>query len=400
MLTGSMARRITLDFLKTESASGLILTTAALAAVLLANSPWAEHYFAFIKHEIPVQIGPFHEVKPVYKWIKDGLMAIFFFVVGLEIKHEILRGELSNPRRLALPVLAAIGGMAAPALVYLLINAGANGSPQGWPTPTATDIAFALAALAVAAPRLPSSLRIFLLTLAIADDLGAVALIAILFTSDVNLYALGGAAAAIGLMALMSQWKTAPYLFYAACFALAWAFCLKSGVNTSLAGVAAAMTVPIDPRKPGHEGPLKHFMESLHPYVAFLILPLFAFAAAGFSFQGLSISTLFNPVPLGIALGLFVGKQIGIFGVAALVIGLKLARRPTGAKWLELYGVSLLCGVGFTMSLFIGGLAFDPNDTLAQTEVRMGVIAGSILSVLVGMAVLSYAQRQRNEVQD
>ena len=395
-----MARRLTLDFLKTETASGVILTTAALLAVALANSPWADHYFAFIKHEITIQIGAFHEAKPVYRWIKEGLMAIFFFVVGLEIKHEILRGELSNPRRRALPVLAAIGGMAAPALVYLLINAGPNGSPQGWPTPTATDIAFALAALAVAAPRLPSSLRIFLLTLAIADDLGAVALIAILFTSDVNLYALGGAAAAIGLMALMSQWKTAPYLFYAACFALAWAFCLKSGVNTSLAGVAAAMTVPIDPRKPGHEGPLKHFMESLHPYVAFLILPLFAFAAAGFSFQGLSISTLFNPVPLGIALGLFVGKQIGIFGVAALVIGLKLARRPTGAKWLELYGVSLLCGVGFTMSLFIGGLAFDPNDTLAQTEVRMGVIVGSVVSTLVGMIVLSIAQRKRDLASD
>jgi Na+:H+ antiporter, NhaA family len=396
MLTGAMARRLTLDFLKTETASGVILTSAALLAVILANSPWAEHYFAFIKHEIPIQIGSFYEVKPVYRWIKEGLMAIFFFVVGLEIKHEILRGELSNPRRLALPVLAAIGGMVAPAVVYLLINAGSNGAPQGWPTPTATDIAFALAALAVAGPRLPPSLRIFLLTLAIADDLGAVALIAILFTSDVNLYALAGAGAAVGLMALMSQWKSAPYLFYAACFALAWAFCLKSGVNTSLAGVAAAMTVPIDPRKPGHEGPLKHFMESLHPYVAYLILPLFAFAAAGFSFEGLSLSALASPIPLGIALGLFVGKQIGVFGVAALVIGLKLARRPTGAKWLELYGVSLLCGVGFTMSLFIGGLAFDPNDALAQTEVRMGVIAGSVLSTLVGMAVLRIAQRQRD----
>ena len=397
MLTGAMARRLTLDFLKTETASGVILTSAALLAVVLANSPWAEHYFAFIKHEIPIQIGAFQETKPVYRWIKEGLMAIFFFVVGLEIKHEILRGELSNPRRLALPVLAAIGGMVAPAAVYLLINGGVGGAPQGWPTPTATDIAFALAALAVAGPRLPPSLRIFLLTLAIADDLGAVALIAILFTSDVNMYALGGAAASIGLMALMSQWKSAPYLFYAACFALAWAFCLKSGVNTSLAGVAAAMTVPIDPRKPGHEGPLKHFMESLHPYVAYLILPLFAFAAAGFSFAGLSFSALLSPIPLGIALGLFVGKQVGVFGLSALAIGLKLARRPTGAKWLELYGVSLLCGIGFTMSLFIGGLAFDPNDTLAQTEVRMGVIVGSLLSTLVGMAVLGYAQRVRGD---
>ncbi|MDP3852618.1 Na+/H+ antiporter NhaA [Phenylobacterium sp.] len=391
-----MARKFTLEFLRTEAASGVILASAALLAILLANSPWSEGYFSFIGHPITIQIGAFHETKPVLKWIKDGLMAIFFFVVGLEIKYELLRGELSNPRRLALPVLAAIGGMAAPAAIYLALNLGAGGAPQGWPTPVATDIAFALAALAVVGPRLPPALRVFLLTLAIADDLGAVALIAILFTAKVNLYALGGAAAAVALMALMSRWKTAPYLFYAACFALAWAFTLKSGVNTSLAGVAAAMTIPIDPRKPGHEGPLKHFMESMHPYVAFLILPLFAFAAAGFSFKGLSLDALFGPVPLGIALGLFVGKQIGVFGIGALAIGLKIARRPTGTKWLELYGVSLLCGVGFTMSLFIGGLAFDAGDMAAQTQVRIGVVVGSLLSVLVGMAVLGVAQGRRN----
>jgi len=391
----TMARKITLDFLKTETASGVILASAALLAILWANSPWSEAYFSFISHQIPIQIGAFHETKPVYKWIKEGLMAIFFFVVGLEIKYEILRGELSNPRRLALPVLAAIGGMVAPAGIYVALNLGAGGQLQGWPTPTATDIAFALAALAVVGSRLPPALRVFLLTLAIADDLGAVALIAILFTAKLNLYALGGAAAAIALMALMSRWKTAPYLFYAACFALAWAFTLKSGVNTSLAGVAAAMTVPIDPRKPGQEGPLKHFMESIHPYVAFLILPLFAFAAAGFSFKGLTPDALFGPVPLGIALGLFVGKQIGVFGVGAAAIGLKIARRPTGTKWLELYGVSLLCGVGFTMSLFIGGLAFSPDDMVVQTQVRIGVVAGSVLSAVVGMVVLSVAQRRR-----
>ncbi|WP_309644266.1 Na+/H+ antiporter NhaA [Phenylobacterium sp.] len=391
-----MARKLTLEFLRTETASGVILASAALVAILLANSPWSESYFAFIQHPITLQIGAFDETKSVLKWIKDGLMAIFFFVVGLEIKYEILRGELSNPRRLALPVLAALGGMVIPAAIYLAFNLGVDGAAQGWPTPVATDIAFALAALAVAGPRLPPALRVFLLTLAIADDLGAVALIAILFTAKVNLYALGGAAAAIALMALMSRWKTAPYLFYAACFALAWAFTLKSGVNTSLAGVAAAMTIPIDPRKPGHEGPLKHFMESIHPYVAFLILPLFAFAAAGFSFQGLSLDALFGPVPLGVALGLFVGKQIGVFGIGALAIGLKIARRPTGTKWLELYGVSLLCGVGFTMSLFIGGLAFDPGDMAAQTQVRIGVVVGSVLSALVGMAVLALAQRRRD----
>ncbi|MES2895351.1 MAG: Na+/H+ antiporter NhaA [Pseudomonadota bacterium] len=391
-----MARKFTLDFLRTETASGAILASAALLAILLANSPWSGSYFAFIEHPITIHIGAFDETRPVLSWIKDGLMAIFFFVVGLEIKYELLRGELSNPRRLALPVLAALGGMVAPALIYLALNQGPDGAPQGWPTPVATDIAFALAALAVAGPRLPPAIRVFLLTMAIADDLGAVVLIAMLFTAKLNLYALGGAAAAIALMALMSRWKTAPYLFYAACFALAWAFTLKSGINTSVAGVAAAMTVPIDPRKPGHEGPLNYFMESLHPYVAFLILPLFAFAAAGFSFEGLSLGALFGPVPLGVALGLFVGKQMGVFGVAALAIGLKIARRPTGAKWLELYGASLLCGVGFTMSLFIGGLAFAPGDLAAQTQVRIGVVAGTLLSTVVGMAVLGFAQRRRD----
>jgi len=392
-----MARRITLDFLKTETASGAILAAAALAAILMANSPWAESYFSFIGHPFTIQIGGFVETKPVLKWIKEGLMAIFFFVVGLEIKFEILRGELSNPRRLALPVLAAVGGMVAPALIYLALNLGAGGHPNGWPTPVPTDIAFALAALAVAGPKLPPSLRVFLLTLAIADDLGAVLLIAFLFTSHVNLVALGGAAAGLAVMALMARWKTAPYLFYAIAFALVWAFTLKSGANTSLAGVAAALTVPIDPRKPGQPGPLHYFMDSLHPYVAYLILPLFAFAAAGFSFKGLSFATLLAPMPLGIALGLFVGKQIGVFGAAALAIGLKLARRPTGAKWMDLYGISLLCGIGFTMSLFIGALAFNPADVVVQDQVRVGVIAGSVLSALVGMAVLAWSQARRPE---
>ena len=391
-----MARRITLDFLKTEAASGMILAGAALAAILLANSPWSQHYFGFIAHKLTIQVGAFDETHSVLDWVKEGLMAIFFFVVGMEIKFEILRGELSNPRRLALPVLAAIGGMAVPAGVYLAFNMGAGGSPQGWPTATATDIAFALAALAIVGKKLPPSLRIFLLTLAIADDLGAVALIAILFTAKVNLLALGGALSTLALMFLLGRWKTAPYFFYACCFVLIWAFTLKSGVNTSLAGVAAAMTVPVEPRRPGQTGVLHYFMESLHGYVAFLILPLFAFVAAGFSLSGLSLKELFSPVALGVGLGLFLGKQVGVFGAAALAIGLKLARRPTGAKWIELYGVALLCGVGFTMSLFIGALAFSPADVAAQTEVRIGVIVGSLLSTLLGMAVLGWSQARRN----
>lgn len=393
-----MARRITLSFLKTEAASGIILGLTALAAVIMANSPWSAGYFHFIDRPFTLQVGDFRATESVLKWVKDGLMTIFFFVVGLEIKFEILRGELSNPRRLALPILAALGGMIVPALVYLAFNGGAHGVPAGWPTPVATDIAFALAALAIAAPNLPPSLRTFLLTLAIVDDLGAVVLIALMFTAHVSMWALAGAASAIAIMALMGRWRNAPYFFYAVLFAIAWAFTLKSGVNTSLAGVAAAMTIPLEPRRTGQVGVLHYFMDSLHPYVAFLILPAFAFVAAGFSFKGLSLHDVLSPVTLGVAMGLFLGKQVGVFGAASLAMGLKLARRPTGAKWLDIYGVSLLCGVGFTMSLYIGALAFGPDA--AQSQVRMGVVAGSLLSALVGMAVLTWSQGRHVPVED
>jgi NhaA family Na+:H+ antiporter len=388
-----MARRITLDFLKTETASGLILGVAALAAIVLANSPWAGAYFGFINSTFTIHIGAFDETQSVLHWVENGLMAVFFFVVGLEIKYEVLRGELANPRRLALPILAALGGMIVPALIYLAVNSRAGGAPHGWPTPVATDIAFAIAALAVGGRRLPPTLRIFLLTLAIADDVGAVALIALLFTHGVKVAAVGGALVSLALMALLGRWRAAPYLLYVIGAVLVWAFTLKSGISTSLAGVAAALMIPIEPRKPHRPGVLEDFMESLHPYVGFLILPLFAFTAAGFSFEGLSLGNLFGPVAMGVALGLFVGKQIGVFGATAAIIGLKLARRPTGAKWIELYGVSLLCGVGFTMSLFIGQLAF--TDGAATAEVRIGVVTGSLLSILAGVSLLRWADARR-----
>jgi NhaA family Na+:H+ antiporter len=392
-----MAKRITLDFLKTESASGVILVAAAVAAIAMANSPWAGTYFGFIEAPFTLQVGAFRETHSVLDWVKEGLMAIFFFVVGLEIKHEILKGELANPRRLVLPLLAALGGMVVPAGIYLAFNAGQGGLPQGWPTPVATDIAFALAALAVAGPRLPPTLRIFLLTLAIVDDLGAVVLIGVLFTGAIHYAALGGALAALTLMALLGRWRQVPYLFYAIGFIVVWGFTLKSGISPSVAGVAAAATIPLGPRKPGRPGVLADFMEGLHPYVAFFILPLFAFTAAGFSVTGLGVRELFGPVALGVAAGLVVGKQIGVFGATALVIGLKLSRRPTGAKWIELYGVSLLCGIGFTMSLFIGQLAFPLASASDQAQVRLGVIAGSLISTLAGVAVLAWAQARRGQ---
>jgi NhaA family Na+:H+ antiporter len=286
--------------------------------------------------------------------------------------------------------------MAAPALVYLAINlAHAGGSALAWPIPTATDIAFALAALALVGRGLPESLRLFLLTLAIADDLGAIGLIAVLYSGHVHAWPLIGAAVTLLALIGLSEWKDAPFLFRAAGFVVLATFALKSGVSTSLAGVAAAFTVPIGPRRPGQEGVLRHFMQSLHPYVAFAILPLFAFTAAGFSLAGLRWSDVFAPIPLGVAAGLFLGKQVGVLAAVFGLVRTGLARRPTGATWFELYGVALLCGVGFTLSLFIGALAFAGKGELVRSQMTLGVATGSIVSALTGMTVLAIAQRLR-----
>ncbi|WP_293904826.1 Na+/H+ antiporter NhaA [Phenylobacterium sp.] len=397
-----MSTRSTLEFLKTETGSGLLLAIAALAAVIWANSRWAWAYDALTHHAVAVRFGPFAQEMSVSGWVKTALMPIFFFVVGLEIKHEILRGELSNPRRLALPVLAAAGGVIVPALIYLAINAGPGGHLAGWPTPTATDIAFALAALAAAGPRMPPTLRVFLLTLAIADDLVAVGLIAALYTQHLQLPMLAAAAVTTAGLAAMARWKAAPYSFWAIGGLLLWGFTLNSGVNTSLAGVAAAFCLPLAPKRGGGPGVLTETMEALHPYVAYFILPLFAFTAAGFQLGSGSVKVAFGAVSLGVAGGLFLGKQVGVFGAASLAIGLKWARRPTGAKWLELYGVSALCGVGFTMSLYIGALAFPGGDPLHQAQVRAGVVMGSLASAALGLAVLRFsaARRARDEAED
>jgi NhaA family Na+:H+ antiporter len=391
-----VALRPTLDFLKTEAGGGAALAAAAALAILAANSPFAADYFNLIGQPFTVAVGQFSETLSVRDWVGQGLMSIFFFVVGLEIKQELLKGEFSSPRKLVLPLAGAAGGMAAPVLVYLAVNLGhPAGAPQGWPIPTATDIAFALAALALVGRSLPESLRLFLLTLAIADDLGAIGLIAILYSGHIHAWALVGAAATLMGLIGLSEWRDAPFLFRAAGFVVLAAFTLKSGISTSLAGVAAAFTVPIGPRRPGQEGVLKHFMQSLHPYVAFAVLPLFAFTAAGFSFAGMRWSDVVAPAPLGIAAGLFIGKQIGVPTAVFLLVRTGLARRPTGSTWLELYGVALLCGVGFTLSLFIGTLAFSGQGELARSQMTLGVAVGSVVSALAGMAVLAVAGRRR-----
>ena len=394
-----MARKLTLDFLKTEAGSGTVLGFAALAALLAANSPWSAAYFGWLKSEHVLQVGPLLLKLSISEWIKEGLMAVFFLVVGLEIKYEILKGELSDPKNLATPVLAAAGGMIAPALVYLTVAIAGGGPQGGWPIPLATDIAFALAVFAMVARNLPSSLRVFLLTLAIVDDLGAIALIAVLFSSGIDLVLVAIIAGLLAAGFLAARTRKIPAPFWVLGFAMVWYLTVRAGLSTSLTAVAFAAIVPVSDRRCDGQSPLREAMHDLHPYVAYLVLPLFAFAKAGVSFAGLSLDQALAPLVLGIAFGLFLGKQIGVLGFAWLASALKVGRKPTDATWLEVYGVSLLCGVGFTMSLFIGALAFPGAvDSPEQVEVKLGVLGGSLLSALGGAVVLAIAARRRKNL--
>ncbi len=388
-------RRI-LDFLKTEAGGGALLALAALIGFGLANSPWGGLYKDAIGADFTIQLGGFSQTLTVADWINQGLMAAFFFVVGLEIKQEVVKGELSSPRRLALPVAAAFGGMVVPALVYLGFTLGHVGAARGWPIPTATDIAFALAALALVGRGLPRSLRIFLLAMAIADDLGAVVLIALLFTPQVHTWYLAGAGLTlVGLVAL-SEWRDAPLLFRFAGYLVLGAFTLKSGINTSLAGVAAALTVPIRAARPGLEPVLSRFLRGLRPYVTYIVLPLFALSISGVSLADLYPGQAVGPVPLGIIAALVLGKPIGIMLAAWIAIRLGAARRPTGATWLELGGVALVCGIGFTMSLFMTALAFERTGPRAEATLACGV--GSLLAAGLGGGLLAIAAARRRRL--
>ncbi|MCR5877342.1 Na+/H+ antiporter NhaA [Phenylobacterium sp. J367] len=391
-----MSTRSRLAFLKTETGAGLLLGLVALLALVWANSPWAGGYARLIGRDIVVQFGPFSETMTFAGWVKTALMPVFFFVAGLQIKEEMVRGELANPRRLALPLMAAAGGILVPALIYLAVNIGEGGVAQGWPATAPTDIAVALAVLTVAGPRLPSSLRVLLLTVTLVHLLAAIALGAVLFTGDLRPGMLAGAVATLALLVGMSRWRTCPYVFWTLGFILLWGFTLKAGIDTAAAGLAAALCVPLRAKRPGGPGVLDELIEALHPYVAFFVLPLFVLTAAGVTLADLRAEVATAPVALGIALALVLGKQIGVFGALALAIGLKLDRRPTGAHWLELYGVAVLCGIGFTMSLYLGERAFPATDDLAQAKVRVGVLAGSVASALLGWAVLAWSNARRS----
>ncbi len=383
------------EFLARETSAGIVLFVAALLAMIAVNSAFSPYYLAFLNIPVVAQFGALEIAKPLSLWINDGLMAIFFFLVGLEVKREILEGELSSFNKAALPAIAAIGGMAIPALVFLYFNWSVPENINGWAIPAATDIAFALGVLALLGKHAPLSLKILLLAVAIIDDIGAIIIIALFYTADVSSFSLMLSAVGIAVLILMNRLgvvRVAPYILVGT---FLWICVLKSGVHATLAGVIAALSIPLN-AKDG-SSPLKHLEHILHPWTAFMVLPIFAFANAGVSLAGLQISDLFAPLALGIAAGLVIGKQVGVFGFMFIATKLGLVRRPMGVSWMQLYGLACLTGIGFTMSLFIGNLAFvDP----AQIEtVKLGVISGSLVSGLLGYLILRFARPAVPEVQ-
>lgn len=393
MHSGYPPRSVLRDFLASESAGGMLLIFAAILAMIVANSSLGTAYHDAI-HAVtgPVltdKLGPM----TVHLWINDGLMAVFFLLVGLEIKREFVDGRLASWDRRRLPFIAAAAGMAVPAALYLVFAGSTPGLAQGWAIPAATDIAFAMGVLALLGKRAPISLKLFLVTVAIVDDMGAVAIIALFYTAKINLLALAAAAAILGAMFALGRLGVKSLPLYLLAFAFLWYAMLLSGVHATIAGVLAAMAIPFE-HTPGaadsQTSPLHRLEHGLHPWVAFAIVPLFGFANAGVDISGLTAEQLFAPLPLGIAAGLFLGKQIGIFGSVWLAVKLGIAGRLRGATWLQIYGVAMLCGIGFTMSLFIGGLAF-PGDPLLIEEAKIGILMGSLAAALVGFAVLHFA---------
>ncbi|HVR90824.1 MAG TPA: Na+/H+ antiporter NhaA [Novosphingobium sp.] len=384
-LRGTIAR-----LFDSESAAGILLIVVALAAMVVANSPLVDAYHELFHH--PLGWSPVAKLDSLHLWINDGLMAVFFFVVGLEIKREVLDGELSSPAKRRLPVLAAAAGMAVPAAIYLAI-AGTGELARGWAIPAATDIAFAVGVLGLLGPRVPRSLRLFLLTVAIVDDLGAVTIIAVFYTEHLAFGWLAAAAAGLGAMIALGRFRIDRALPYAVLAVLVWYAVLHSGIHATIAGVAAAMAIPLRLNRHG-ESLLLRMEHALVRWNGFLVVPLFGFANAGVSLAGLGWAGLVAPLPLAIASGLVLGKQVGIFGAIALAERLGFASRPAGAGWLQLWGIALLCGIGFTMSLFIGALAFPAHPALVE-EAKLGVLLGSLIAAVLGFTVLRFARGDR-----
>lgn len=376
------------NFLKLESASGIILMFAAVLALVCANTPMQTYYALILDTPVEIRIGALQIAKPLLLWINDGLMAVFFFLIGLELKRELIEGELSDKRNIILPGVGAIGGMLVPAMIYVYFNAGDSAALTGWAIPAATDIAFALGVLSLLGSRVPTAIKIFLTSLAIFDDIGAIIIIAIFYTANISLSALIIVSFCIAILAVFNKRNVESKSLYILIGIVMWVAMLKSGVHATLAGVVLAMFIPIKSKANPEHSPLKSLEHDLHSAVAFLVLPLFAFANAGISFSGVGIEQMLHGVPLGIGLGLFLGKQVGIFGICWIAIKLNLTRLPTGISWGGLYGAAALCGIGFTMSLFIGSLAFEESGANLLFDERLGILIGSLASGIVGYLIL------------
>ena len=382
-------------FFKLESAGGILLMVTAVLAIIVANSPLEPYYALLLDTPVEIRVGALEIAKPLLLWINDGLMAIFFFLVGLELKRELVEGELSDKRNIILPGAGAIGGMLVPALVYLYFNIDDEEAISGWAIPAATDIAFALGILSLLGKRVPTSIKIFLTSLAIFDDIGAILVIAFFYTSKISIVALIVVAFCIPLLALMNRYNVESKTVYIFVGLIMWVAMLKSGVHATLAGILVAMFIPITSKKTPGFSPLKDLEHDLHSAVAFIVLPIFAFANAGINLSGVGMEQVLHPVPLGIAAGLFIGKQVGIFGFCWLAIQLKMSSLPKGMSWGSLYGTAALCGVGFTMSLFIGSLAFEETNINILFDERLGIIIGSLASGIVGYLILNVSLGKR-----
>lgn len=384
-------------FMRNESTSGLILIFVTIIALLLRNSDFSGFYTTFLHTPITFKVGDILDIdKPLILWINDGLMAIFFLLIGLEIKRELLAGHLSSPAKLALPAVAALGGMVVPAFIFILFNYGDDFALRGWAIPTATDIAFALGILSLLGKRLPTTLKIFLMALAIFDDLGAILIIAIFYTADLSFHAISLAAVCILLLIIFNRFQVTKLGFYFITGALLWVFVLKSGVHATLAGIIVAFTIPLNAvnEKRKRVSPAKSLEHHIHYWVAFYILPLFAFVNAGVDLRNMSFDKITSGVSLGIILGLFIGKQVGVFLFTYLAVKYKIAKLPKCATWQQIYGVAVLTGIGFTMSLFINSLAYTESDVFFYTD-KLAILIGSFLSGIFGYLVLRFSKSKR-----
>ncbi|MBI6887515.1 Na+/H+ antiporter NhaA [Pseudomonas putida] len=380
-------------FFQLEAASGLLLIAAAVLALIINNSPLSDLYGGLLEVPVAVQVGALNIAKPLLLWINDGLMVLFFLLIGLEVKREVVDGHLSKPSQVILPATAAVGGMVVPALIYWFINRDNPAAVAGWAIPTATDIAFALGVLALLGKRVPVSLKLFLMTLAIIDDLGAIIVIALFYSGTLSSVSLLLAAACLLVLVAMNRLgviKLGPYMIVGL---ILWVCVLKSGVHATLAGVALAFCIPLRTRN-AESSPLLALEHALQPWVAYAILPIFAFANAGVSLAGMTVDSFTHPVPMGITIGLLLGKTVGVFGLTWVAVKLRLAALPAGAGWGQILGVAILCGIGFTMSLFVGSLAFAPGSSEYAGMDRMGILTGSFFAAVIGYAVTAMASRK------